>query len=317
MRPIETLEARCLMSAAVVDGVLTITGDEADNLVQVRFNQGTTDSPDDDMIVVLERTRGTATSGSADSGDQATLQLTRRQRRRLARQARRAARLAASDSVAANPAEPTRTEFNIAQHGITSMFIDVGGGKDFVVIGNAVKLPVTINAGAGDDRIRAGGGDATINGGDGDDHIRGGGGVDILNGDAGDDDISALHWDVVDTINGGPGNDFAYFDQAGSFQNGLTLGDRKPLPPGVFGSRLEPELTPIPPDVVTDVETSNPFPYPEHSFHWEEDPKEPLTRSIILLTFTDEQRAALNSGHSMKTARHLFTEVGDMYRWGP
>jgi Tol biopolymer transport system component len=65
----------------------------------------------------------------------------------------------------------------------------------------------------GNDRIRGGGGNDTILGGDGNDWIVGGPGTDRLFGAAGDDRVYARDAEP-DVVNGGPGRDRVWVDQA-------------------------------------------------------------------------------------------------------
>jgi len=90
-----------------------------------------------------------------------------------------------------------------------------GAGDDLVVRVNDTEstfaaadvTAITIDAGAGDDRVklRRVGIDATIDGGDGNDHLGGGRGNDVINGGAGNDKIFGASGD--DQLSGGDGND--------------------------------------------------------------------------------------------------------------
>jgi Ca2+-binding RTX toxin-like protein len=92
-----------------------------------------------------------------------------------------------------------------------------GVGNDQIYLSNAdytVAAPgvALIRGGAGDDRIRGGGGADVIHGEQGNDNIGGGGGADIIFGDAGE--VSGQSMTVTfstkdgnDTIDGGDGND--------------------------------------------------------------------------------------------------------------
>src|SRR5687768_11287665 len=211
---IETLEGRRLLTAAVVDGVLTITGDDANNHIHVSYNADT------DTLVVTQRSETTDTDAGTDTGageEEVVTTLTRRQQRRLARLAARAARATAAAG-SASLGEATVTEFNVADEGITSILVNAGAGNDRVTISRGVELAATINGDAGDDKLSAGGGATTVNGGDGNDHIRGGAEADNLNGDAGNDTINSVGGGV-DNVNGGSdgavegeSGDIAYVD---------------------------------------------------------------------------------------------------------
>ncbi|BCJ77573.1 hypothetical protein CS0771_71170 [Catellatospora sp. IY07-71] len=85
------------------------------------------------------------------------------------------------------------------------LVLRTGAGRDTVVVDAAVRLPVTVLAGAGDDRVTggdllhgAGGRDALL-GRDGDDLLLGGDDRDYLDGGVGDD-----------VLDGGDGDDTAY-----------------------------------------------------------------------------------------------------------
>jgi Ca2+-binding RTX toxin-like protein len=257
----------------VVDGVLTVTGDDATNVVAIKLDRGATDSADDDVLVLTEYYRpaaaeppaetnsGTDTGSDPATSEASSTQLTRRQRRRLARLERRAARQAAKALQSAKrlaattegppvvpnpPIGPTVTEFNIAEHGITSILVDVGGGKDSVVICSCVNLPATIDAGAGNDIVAAGGGATTIHGGDGNDILKGGSQPDTIYGGAGDDRIDVTRGGV-DTVDAGSdsgvdvayGGDFVLMDYPGI----LIIDDK--------GTSTTDDDTPVDPDVVT------------------------------------------------------------------
>jgi hypothetical protein len=66
----------------------------------------------------------------------------------------------------------------------------LGDGNDSLTIGGTVRTPIFIDAGAGNDRIRAGGGPAVLFGGDGNDLLTGGTNRDVLIGGAGADTLS-------------------------------------------------------------------------------------------------------------------------------
>src|SRR6185437_307287 len=72
---------------------------------------------------------------------------------------------------------------------VDHLSIDAGDGDDEVRI-ETTTLGVSVNGGAGNDKIAGGPGDDTLVGGDGVDHIDGGAGNDLLSGGAGDDFIN-------------------------------------------------------------------------------------------------------------------------------
>jgi len=95
------------------------------------------------------------------------------------------------------------TTTNVAVADITNgITVDAGAGDDRVSIGRGVTASATINGGDGNDDLSGGNGDDTIDGGAGNDHIRGGAGADVLKGGAGDDTINARDGEVH-TVDGG------------------------------------------------------------------------------------------------------------------
>ena len=69
--------------------------------------------------------------------------------------------------------------------GVTSIVGNALDGNDIVTVSPDVFLPVTLDGGAGDDQLTAGGGPATLRGGAGNDSLTGGNDDDLLDG--GDD----------------------------------------------------------------------------------------------------------------------------------
>ena len=69
--------------------------------------------------------------------------------------------------------------------GLAAISIVGGNVRDQVQIGSGVRVPLTIDAGAGNDTITSGSGHDTIRGGPGNDLIRGGAGNDYIDGGAG------------------------------------------------------------------------------------------------------------------------------------
>jgi uncharacterized delta-60 repeat protein len=74
-----------------------------------------------------------------------------------------------------------------ALSGVTSIVVSGGTGNDRVKISGAVRLPVTLDGGPGNDTLVGGGGDDTLLGGDGNDTLDGRGGADLFRGGAGSD----------------------------------------------------------------------------------------------------------------------------------
>jgi Ca2+-binding RTX toxin-like protein len=80
--------------------------------------------------------------------------------------------------------------------GVNSIEIDALDGNDFVHLAGSIRVPATIDGGAGNDRIKGGKGADLLIGGDGDDWLNGHQGNDVLIGGNG-----------ADRLNGGPGDD--------------------------------------------------------------------------------------------------------------
>ncbi len=102
--------------------------------------------------------------------------------------------------------------------------VNVAGGSDRVRIDASVTLPVTVQAGSGDDTIIAGSGRTFVRGGTGNDTIIGGAAGDYLDGGTGND---VLHGnggnDMLiggagnDRLFGGPGNDTLFGDAGNDY----------------------------------------------------------------------------------------------------
>lgn len=99
------------------------------------------------------------------------------------------------------------------------MLIEGGDGDDPVLRGGAGNDVIRGGLGNdgldgqdGNDTLDGGPGDDAISGGNGNDTLVGGPGHDTLNGSAGNDMISADDGEADPQINGGPGNDAAYYD---------------------------------------------------------------------------------------------------------
>ena len=80
--------------------------------------------------------------------------------------------------------------------GVNSIDITALEGNDFVHLAGAIRVPATIDGGAGNDRIKGGKGADLLLGGDGDDWLNGHQGRDVLIGGNG-----------ADRLIGGPGDD--------------------------------------------------------------------------------------------------------------
>ncbi|MFO0942825.1 MAG: hypothetical protein U0930_18975 [Pirellulales bacterium] len=88
---------------------------------------------------------------------------------------------------------------------VSSIVVLLGGGDDEAEIDQDVLLPATIDGGAGDDSLQAGGGVSTLIGGLGNDSLEGGKSADLLLGGDGDDALDGN--DGNDILIGGIGKD--------------------------------------------------------------------------------------------------------------
>ena len=198
---IENLEDRRLfaVTVAVAGGVLTITGDDGANLVDVRQTSGT------DTLVVRTATKAADTTTTTPSTSDAT----------------DTGGCTGHVGGSGDFGTITSQTFDISDNSITSIAVNAGAGDDKVSIGSGVSLPATINGGDGNDTLSGGAGADTIDGGAGADRISGGLGADVLNGGAGNDTIYSADG-VKDTVDGGSNEvandgssgDVAYVDGA-------------------------------------------------------------------------------------------------------
>ena len=96
----------------------------------------------------------------------------------------------------AAPSSPARARFTVDMGTVEKLSLTPFAGNDKLETAAGVTIPMTIDAGPGDDNITTG---------DGADLIEGGDGVDVLNGGAGGDRIVGNRGN--DTMNGGAGDD--------------------------------------------------------------------------------------------------------------
>lgn len=86
--------------------------------------------------------------------------------------------------------------------------LPIGGGEGGDVIDVAgSNVPVSVDAGTGDDQVTGGNANDQISGGEGNDVISGGGGDDVIDAGVGDDQVVWASGDGNDTIDGGEGFD--------------------------------------------------------------------------------------------------------------
>ena len=106
---------------------------------------------------------------------------------------------------------PTSTRTVFERGAVDSISADLKGGNDAIGMLHSFSrirggnLPMTVNGGAGNDRLRGGSGNDNLDGGDGNDLLYGGAGNDTLLGGAGTDRLGGDAGD--DTLEGGDGRD--------------------------------------------------------------------------------------------------------------
>jgi Ca2+-binding RTX toxin-like protein len=102
-----------------------------------------------------------------------------------------------------------------------NLVLNAGGGDDVVTAGNGLGalIKLTIDGGAGNDRINGGDGNDLLLGGDGDDFIDGNGGNDVAFMGAGDDVFQWDPGDGSDIVEGQAGNDTMLFNGSNSAEN--------------------------------------------------------------------------------------------------
>lgn len=127
-------------------------------------------------------------------------------------------------------------------HEVTAIRFDLDAGDDSLNVRDTVGQPILVDAGAGNDRIAAGGGAARINGGEGDDHISGSPEGDTIDAGRGNDTVSGLGGN--DTIQGGWGDDELH----GNAGNDVIVGD-----PGDW-ERIDSIPTPYPDAPPTEID---------------------------------------------------------------
>jgi Ca2+-binding RTX toxin-like protein len=177
----ESLENRALLSASLVNGVLTITGtDNRDHIVVFQHSKTT--------IGVSESTA--VPSVTAGKPPTITHHLS-------------TFNIADVKSIVVNAGkdnDSVNTGGSLFHPLKIVSTIDGGDGNDYLAGGNAGDV---INGGAGRDFLVGRGGNDLLNGGSGNDHLIGGKGSDTMNGDAGNDYINAFDRATTDHVDGG------------------------------------------------------------------------------------------------------------------
>ena len=193
---IENLEDRRLfaVTVAVTGGVLTITGDDGANFVDVRQAGGTDTLTVRTATKTSTTTTTTAATPASTTGDSTGDDTS-------AGTGGCAGHRGRGDGPGSFGDVTTRT-FDISDNSITSIKVVAGAGDDRVSIARNVSLPANVSGGDGNDNLTGGAGADTIDGGAGDDRVTGGLGSDNLSGGAGNDTILAADG-VKDTVDGG------------------------------------------------------------------------------------------------------------------
>ncbi len=182
----EALEARTLLSATIVNGVLTIQGSENNDTLNVTY------AIQDDRILYRQKL-----------GDRP---MRTKYFDRSAVTSIQISALGGNDSIVVHLEQPI------------GLKIYGGRGNDGVSILNSGRSYVsgghdndTIQGGAGRDNLEGGGGNDVIQGMDGADILNGGSGTDFLSGGNGNDQLRALDGGR-DTLTGDAGTDTAVID---------------------------------------------------------------------------------------------------------
>jgi Ca2+-binding RTX toxin-like protein len=97
--------------------------------------------------------------------------------------------------------------FDVDMDQVEKLSITSFSGNDKLVTGAGVTIPMSIDAGSGDDTITTGDGADVVNGGDGNDTLNGGNGGDRLVGDRGADTMNGGNGDDTTVWNNGDGSD--------------------------------------------------------------------------------------------------------------
>src|SRR5687768_5635774 len=164
----ESLENRRLLAANLVDGVLTVTGTEANDVIEIQ-------SRPENNEVKLEF-----------NGDET-------------RYAMSAVTKVVIDGLGGNDF----IEFSGRRGGLNVPAVLSGGAGDDTLQGGPAND--TINGGDGNDRIEGKNGNDVLNGDAGNDFIQGGRGNDVISGGLGNDDLFGHHGN--DSVSGGGGDD--------------------------------------------------------------------------------------------------------------
>jgi len=203
---LEKMESRCLLSATLAGGVLTITGTDGNDVVMIRAGKKQS------TLIVMEGTSDDLAEATKTSFD-----------------------LASVTSIEVNSGAGDDV---VMIHGKKRRAISIpaviNGGDGNDVLSGADGAD-SISGGAGDDKINGAGGDDTLVGGDGDDMITGGAGADLLLGEAGNDRLMGRDRAGTDTLDGGDntstddgGGDRASSDDGDSVLNVETSKVAKP-----------------------------------------------------------------------------------------
>ena len=173
----DRLENRCLLTATLEGGVLTIVGTDANDVIVVRHGKN-------GNLVVLENTYASprqkpTTRPSARSFDAADVSSIRIE-----------GGLGHDRLSVADGRRPLTVDASI-DGGVGNDALGGGGGDD------------VLNGGDGNDLLNGGAGDDELNGDAGNDNLNGGVGADVFKGGAGNDYLFAVDGAATDVLDGG------------------------------------------------------------------------------------------------------------------
>lgn len=136
--------------------------------------------------------------------------------------------------------------------GVTRVYVELGDGNDILLSRQDVTVPLTVDAGPGNDVVFGGGGDDRIAGGGGADVLIGNEGIDLVDGEQGDDFVAGGAG--PDDLRGGTGIDTVVYNDAQGPIVADLAGDRddgeagegdviRPDVENILGSRFNDRLT--------------------------------------------------------------------------
>jgi Ca2+-binding RTX toxin-like protein len=120
----------------------------------------------------------------------------------------------------------TNAPFSVDMHEVEKLTLTTFSGDDKLDVAPGITLPMSVDAGAGNDTISTGDGNDLIQGGDGNDTLNGAGGGDRLVGDRGNDTVNGGAGDDTLVWNNGDGSDVMNGDDGvDRIEDNLSGGD--------------------------------------------------------------------------------------------